>query len=422
MGLGADDCQLRCLRGGARREAGKLGQRAAGNGSKGAVMRDEQHGPLQGVRVLDLTGVVMGPWATQALGDMGADVIKIEPEDGDVMRFLSPSRHDSMSPSFLNFNRNKRSVALDLKSPRGKGILLKLARLSDVFVSNVRPQAMRRLGLDYEALQRENARIIYCGCYGYGENGPYAGRAAVDDTIQAASGLAWLQGYRGSEPRYVNAIVADKVVGLYAAQAIAMALYAREKTGRGQFIEVPMFETMAAFVVPEHLSGLTYEPPLGAAGYERLLNPYRKPFKTKDGHIAVVPYNDQQWARFFKIADREDLLRDPRYATVLARSSHFPELYRFIEETLGTRTTAEWADAFAQAELPFALVNSFDALLKDPHLAATGFWHEVEHPTEGATRMAGIPVKLSDTPGSIRRPAPNLGEHTVEVLRELGIE
>jgi crotonobetainyl-CoA:carnitine CoA-transferase CaiB-like acyl-CoA transferase len=385
-------------------------------------MTQTRPGPLHGVRVLDLTGVVMGPWATQALGDMGADVIKIEPTDGDVMRFLSPSRHDSMSPAFLNFNRNKRSVALDLKSARGKERLLKIAGLSDVFVSNVRPQAMRRLGLDYEALQQKNPRIIYCGCYGYGEDGPYAGRAAVDDTIQAASGLAWLQGYRGDEPRYANAVIADKVVGLYAAQAIAMALYAREKTGRGQFIEVPMFETMAAFVVPEHLAGLTFEPPLGPAGYERLLNPYRKPFKTLDGHIAVVPYNDHQWTRFFKIAGRDELISDPRYATVLARSRHFSELYRLIEETLATRTTAEWGEAFERAELPFALVNSFDALLEDPHLAATGFWHEVEHPTEGRVRQAAIPVKLSDTPASIRRPAPNLGEHTEEVLRELGIE
>jgi crotonobetainyl-CoA:carnitine CoA-transferase CaiB-like acyl-CoA transferase len=372
--------------------------------------------------VLDLTGVVMGPWATQALGDMGADVIKIEPLEGDVMRFLTPSRHDSMSPAFLNFNRNKRSVALDLKSARGKERLLKLARLSDVFVSNVRPQAMRRLGLDYEALTRDNPRLVYCGCYGYGEDGPYAGRAAVDDTIQAASGLAWLQGYRGAEPRYVNAIVADKVVGLYASQAIAMALYARERTGRGQFIEVPMFETMAAFVVPEHLAGLTFEPALGAAGYERLLNPYRRPFKTKDGHIAVVPYNDQQWARFFRIVGREDLLRDTRYATVLARSKHFHELYRFLEETLAARTTAQWSEVFAAAELPFALVNSFEDLLQDPHLVATGFWQDIHHPTEGATRMAGIPVKLSDTPGAIRRAAPNLGEHTEEVLRELGID
>ena len=379
-------------------------------------------GPLDGVRVLDLTAVVMGPWATQNLGDMGADVIKIEPVDGDVLRFMKPNRHDSMSPSYLNINRNKRSIALDLKTPRGKRILRELARLSDVFVSNVRPQAMRRLGLDYESLRGQNPRLIYCGCYGYSENGPYAGRAAVDDVIQAASGLAWLQGYCGDDPRYVNAIIVDKIVGLYVVQAVAMALYAREKSGRGQFIEVPMFEAMTAFVVPEHLSGLTFEPPLGVAGYQRLLNPFRKPFRTKDGHIAVVPYNDVQWARFFEIAGKPEMIRDPKYATLLARSSRFHELYEFIEKALAARSTAECAEAFERAELPFAIVNSFEGLLKDPHLAATGFWKTVEHPTEGKLRMPGIATKFSETPGTIRRPAPNLGEHTEEVLKELGID
>jgi crotonobetainyl-CoA:carnitine CoA-transferase CaiB-like acyl-CoA transferase len=380
-------------------------------------------GPLNGVRVVDLTAVVMGPWATQILGDMGADVVKVEPKDGDALRYLTPSRHDSMGPSYLNLNRNKRSLVLDLKSAEGKQALLKLVRVSDVFISNIRPQSMRRLGLDYEALQRENDRIIYCGCYGYSEDGPYAGRPALDDVIQAACGLAWLQGYRGTEPpRYANTIIADKVVGLYAAQSISMALYAREKTGQGQFIEIPMFETMVAFVAPEHLSGLTFDPALGAAGYERLLNPYRKPYRTKDGHIAVVPYIEHQWVRFFEIVGQPDMIRDPRYATALARSQHFPELYRFIEQSLESRTTAEWAEVFAKAEIPFGLVNSFERLLDDPHLNAIGFWQVVEHPTEGQIRTTGIPVKFSRTPGSIRRHAPNVGEHSEEIYRELGIE
>lgn len=380
-------------------------------------------GPLHGVRVLDLTTIAMGPWATQNLGDMGADVIKIEPVEGDVFRYVKPCRHDSMSPPYLNLNRNKRSVVLDLKSARGKERLIKLASKCDVLVCNVRPQAMRRLGLDYTSLKPENERLVYCGCYGYSEDGPYAGRAAVDDAIQAACGLAWLQGYRGEdEPRYVNSVVADKVVGLYVAQSVAMALYAREKTGRGQFIEVPMFETMVSFTVPEHLSGLMFEPPLGEAGYARLLNRFRKPFKTRDGHIAVVPYNDQQWMRFFEIAGKPEMIRDPRYATVLARSNYFAELYSFIEQTLVTRPTADWAAAFAKAELPFAVVNSFEGLFTDPHLKAIGYWKQAEHPTEGAIKMPGIPVKFSDTPGAIRRHAPNLGEHTEEVLREFGVD
>lgn len=327
-----------------------------------------------------------------------------------------------MSPSYLNFNRNKRSVVLDLKSPTGRDALLELARTSDVFISNVRPQAMRRLGLDYDALRRVNERIIYCACYGYSEDGPYAGRAAIDDTIQAASGLAWLQGYRGAEaPRYANTIVADKVVGLYAVQAIAMALYAREKLGSGQFIEIPMFETMVSFIAAEHLSGLTFEPPLGGAGYERLVNPYRKPYRTRDGYIAVAPYNDQQWARFFELVGKPEMIRDPRYANTLARSECFAELYRFIEENLLSRETAEWAELFEEAELPFARVNSVADLLQDPHLSAIGYWQRVEHPTEGSILTSGIPTKFSQTPGSIRRHAPNLGEHSDEVLGPLGL-
>jgi crotonobetainyl-CoA:carnitine CoA-transferase CaiB-like acyl-CoA transferase len=380
-------------------------------------------GPLHGVRVLDLTAIAMGPWATQNLGDMGADVIKVEPPEGDVFRYVKPCRHDSMSPPYLNLNRNKRSVVLNLKTPEGKRRLLAIAAKSDVFVCNVRPQAMRRLGLDYEALRAANPMIIYVGCYGYSEAGPYAGRAAVDDNIQAASGLAWLQGYRGDQPpRYVNSIAADKVAALYIVQAVAMALYAREKTGAGQFVEVPMFESMVSFVVPEHLSGLTFEPPLGEAGYARLLNPFRKPFRTSDGYISVVPYNDNQWRRFFELAGKPEMMNDPRYATVLARSTRFDELYGFIEQTLARRPTAEWAATFDEAELPFAVVNDFEGLFTDPHLEAIGYWQTVEHPTEGKLRTPGIPVRYSGTPAAIRRHAPNLGEHTDEVLRELGID
>jgi crotonobetainyl-CoA:carnitine CoA-transferase CaiB-like acyl-CoA transferase len=379
-------------------------------------------GPLDGVRVVDMTGVGMGPWATQTLGDMGADVIKIEAEAGDVFRYVRPSHHGPMSPPFLNLNRNKRSVVLDAKTPKGLTAIQRLIARGDVFVSNVRPQAMRRLGLDYEGVRKLNPRIIYCACYGFSEDGPYAGRAAVDDIIQAASGLAWLQGYGQPAPRYVNSIVADKLVGTTVAQAIGFALYSREETGQGQFVEVPMFETMVAFLVPEHLAGRTFDPPLGEAGYVRLLNPYRKPFKTQDGYIGVVPYNDLQWQRFFKIAGHPEMIEDPRYNSVLARSNYFHELYKFIGDTLITNTTAHWSEVFARAELPYAPVNSIDQVLDDPHLKATGFWRQVDHPTEGKLNMPGIPVKFSATPGTIRRHAPNIGEHTEEVLRELGLE
>ncbi|MGH8766284.1 MAG: CaiB/BaiF CoA transferase family protein, partial [Burkholderiales bacterium] len=319
------------------------------------------------------------------------------------------------------FNRNKRSIVLDAKTQQGREALKRLAARADVFVSNVRPQAMRRLELDYAAVQKMNPRIVYCACYGYGETGPYAGRPAIDDTIQAASGAAWLQGVNQPAPRYVNTVMADKVVGLHVAQAITMALYAREKTGRGQAIEVPMFETMVAFLALEHLGGLTYEPPMGGAGYTRLLNEFRRPFRAKDGYMCVVPYTDAQWKRFFEIAGRTDLVAEPKYATLTSRSKVFDELYAFVETLVATRSVAEWVAALKDADIPFAPANSFEDLLKDEHLAAIGFWHAYEHPTEGMVRMPGIPVRFSDTPGSIRSYAPNLGEHTEEVLSEIGL-
>jgi crotonobetainyl-CoA:carnitine CoA-transferase CaiB-like acyl-CoA transferase len=359
--------------------------------------------------------------ATQLLGDMGADVIKVESAAGDVFRHVTPQRHGGMSHAHLNLNRNKRSVVLDLKSDEGRGQLERLLQTADVLVSNMRAPAMRRLGLDYESLQARHPRLVYCACYGYSEQGPYAGRPAIDDTIQAASGLAWLQGGAGQQaPCYVNSIVVDKIVGLYVANAVACALLARERTGLGQAVEVPMFECMVAFLLPEHLAGLTFVPPEGGSGYARLLNEYRRPFRTRDGYLSVVPYTDVQWRRFFELAGKPGMIDDPRYCSLNSRSRHFPELYGFVEETLPARGTAEWVSLLAQADIPFAPVNSIDALLDDPQLAATRFWHRSDHPTEGALVQPGIPVHFSRTPGSIRRPAPALGEHTQEVLRELG--
>ena len=385
-------------------------------------MAVQSSGPLEGIRILDMTGVGMGPYATQTLGDMGADIVKVETSAGDVFRHVTPYRHPGMSHAFLNFNRNKRSVVLDAKTGHGREALRRLAARSDVFVSNIRPQAMRRLGLDYPSIQSINPRIVYCACYGYGESGPYAGRAGIDDTLQAASGAAWLQGQGQESPRYVNTVMADKVVGLHVVQAIAMALYARERTGRGQAIEVPMFETTVAFLATEHLGGLSYEPPLGGAGYSRMLTPFRRPFRTRDGWMGVVPYTDAQWKRFFEIAGRPDMAADPRFATLLDRSRVFGELYKFVEDTLASRTTAQWVAALSEGDIPFAPVNSFADLIDDPHLKAIGFWKTVEHPSEGRVRMADIPVRFSDTPGSIRRLAPRLGEHTAEVLREIGMD
>ena len=374
-------------------------------------------GALEGVRILDMTGVGMGPMATQLLADQGADVIKIESADGDVFRHVSPQRHAGMSHAYLNFNRNKRSVVLDLKTPEGREQLAALLPEADVFVSNMRAPALQRLCLDADTLTVRHPRLIHCGCYGYSERGPYAGRAAVDDTIQAVSGVAWLQGDAGAAaPEYVKTVVADKAVALYVAQAITAALFAREKTGAGQAIEVPMFECMVSFLSIEHLAGRTYIPPEGGTGYARLLNEFRRPFRTLDGYIGVVPYTGAQWKRFFALAGRPEMIEDPRYNTQAERGRNIAQLYEFVAEVLATRTTAQWLTLLADADMPYAAVNSLDALVEDPHLRAMGYWQEIDHPTEGRLLQAGHPVSFSATPSSTRRHAPSLGEHTQEVL------
>jgi crotonobetainyl-CoA:carnitine CoA-transferase CaiB-like acyl-CoA transferase len=355
--------------------------------------------------------------ATQLLADMGADVIKVETPEGDVFRHVTPQRHPGMGHPHLNLNRNKRSVVLDLKTPGGIENLLTLVAEADVFISNLRASAIRRLGLDAETLTKKYPKLIYCGCYGYSEKGPYAGRAAVDDTIQAASGLAWLQGNAGNEPpAYVKSVVADKVLALYVAQAVTAALFARERTGLGQAVEVPMFECMVSFLAVEHLAGKTFVPAEGPTGYSRLLNPFRRPFRTTDGYIGVVPYTNGQWKRFFDIIGAPELAGDERYRTQAARSRHFSQLYEIIDVALKQKSSATWMALLEDADIPFAPVNSLDALLDDPHLAAIGFWRKVEHPSEGALIQAGLPISFSRTPMEVRRHAPTIGEHTDEVL------
>ena len=379
-------------------------------------------GALAGVRVVDMTAVGMGPWATQMLADMGADVIKVEvPQGGDIFRHAHPQRHAGMSHAFLNLNRNKRSVVLDARLEEDRTALLALIERADVFVSNVRPQGLARLGLDYAALRARNPRLIYCGCYAYGEAGPYAGRPGVDDTIQAASSMAWFQGGADGPPRYMKSIIADKVAAMWVTQSIAMALYARERSGTGQAIEVPMFESVVAFMMVEHMGGRSFVPPLGPAGYKRITADSRKPFRTRDGHIAAVPYSDAHWRKFFAVAGCAELASDARFATLSERNRNIDVLYTLIEPVFAARSNAEWSALLQEADLPYAVVNTVDDLLLDPHLQAVGFWHAMQHPTEGALMMPGIPVNFSATPGSIRRPPPNLGEHTAEVLAELGL-
>jgi crotonobetainyl-CoA:carnitine CoA-transferase CaiB-like acyl-CoA transferase len=379
-------------------------------------------GPLNGVRVLDLTTVVMGPFATQILGDLGADVIKVEPPEGDVMRQAWPYRNAGMGSIYLNTNRNKRSVVLDLKKAPALEAFLLLAKTSDVLVYNVRPQAMARLRLSYEDIFSINPRIIYVGCFGYSQRGPYAARAAYDDMIQGAVAIPWLLHKQGAaEPRYAPMIVADRSVGQQVASAVSAALYFREKTGKGQRIDVPMFEHVLQMILGDHLGGYTFEPQHGDPGYHRILAPDRRPYQTKDGWLCTLIYNDKQWKAFFEVIGKPDMLRSPEYATQEARSRNYTKAYAFVAAELKQRTTAEWLEALGRADIPVQKMNSLDDIVADPHLAAIGYLKTVEHPSEGRIKTLGIPSEWSESQPEYRRHAPKLGEHTREVLREAGV-
>lgn len=377
-------------------------------------------GPLQGIRIIDLSSVLMGPSATQALGDMGADVIKVEPPAGDTTRRIGPGRHDSMGSNFLNMNRSKRSIALDLKHPRSHDVLARLVANADVFIHNIRPQAAKRLRLSYADVEAINPKIVYCALTGFGSGGPYSGQPAYDDLIQGLAALPALHERSGGVPRYVPTPIADRVAGLNAVIAVTSALLHRERTGEGQAVEVPMFESMAHVVLADHMYGRTFEPPLGEAGYNRVLSPSRHPYRTADGWLCVLIYNDRQWQSFFKLAGREDMAQDARYTSMRGRNDHIDALYGYVAEVLLTRTTAHWIEALQAVDIPAGPMNTLDSLMDDPHLAAVGFFETVEHPTEGTINSMRVPVTYSRSQPVPQRPAPNLGEHGVEVLRENG--
>jgi crotonobetainyl-CoA:carnitine CoA-transferase CaiB-like acyl-CoA transferase len=378
-------------------------------------------GPLHGVRVLDLTSVVMGPYATQILADFGADVVKVESPEGDIMRYAWPFRSKGMGHIFLNANRNKRGIVLDLKKPAAREACLALAKKADVLVYNIRPQAMARLKLGYDEVRAVNPQIIYVGAFGYSQNGPYAAKAAYDDLIQGASGLPWLLRESGAEsPRFVPATMADRSVGLHVVNAICAALYAREKTGKGQRVDVPMFESLLQTVLGEHMGGFTFEPQVGEGGYTRMLSRHRRPYETKDGYVCVLIYNDKHWKAFFEMIGRQDMLADARFASPEGRSQNYDAVYGFVADQVTRRTTAEWLEAFERADIPVQRMNSLEDILHDPHLNAIGYFREIEHPTEGKLRSMKVPSEWSGTPPEFRRHAPRLGEHTREVLREAG--
>jgi crotonobetainyl-CoA:carnitine CoA-transferase CaiB-like acyl-CoA transferase len=379
-------------------------------------------GPLAGVRVIDLTTVVMGPFATQILADLGADVVKVEPPEGDVLRHIAPMRNPGMGHIFLHHNRNKRSIVLDLKQSAGREALLRLARGGDVLIYNVRPQAMRRLRLGYEDLAAVNPRIVYVGAYGYGEGGRYAGQPAYDDLIQGMAALPAIFADAGADrPRYVPTAIADRITGLAAVNAVTAALYCRERTGMGQAVEVPMFETLAHMVLADHMAGRTFEPPIPPFRYERMLAPHRAPYQTKDGYVCVLIYNDKHWRSFFKLIGREEMFdADPRFASQEARSRSIGEVYAFVAGEMVRRTSAEWLRLLKDADIPVAPLHSIEDVLADPHLAESGFFANTEHPTEGRLRTMAMPGAWSRTPAGPLRPAPRLGEHSIEILREAG--
>lgn len=379
-------------------------------------------GPLDGVRILDMTWVLLGPYATQILGDLGAEIVKIEGPDGDSTRQTGPRRNKDMGSFYLSANRNKRSVVLDLKQPAAKEALLRMAEQADVFVHSIRPDAIDRLGIDYEAMKARNPRLIYAAVHGYRRDGPYGGRPAYDDVIQAASGMSALMEKVTGEMLYMPMVAADKTTGLTLAYAILAALYHQQKTGEGQHVEVPMFETLASYTLMEHAFGYTFDPPLDQAGYTRVLAAFRRPYACADGrYLCFLAYSDGQWRAFADAIDRPDLLTDPEYATLLARSRNIEAVYAMIADIIATESLDHWKAVFEQVGLPYMTVNQLEDLYSDPHLQATGFFQAYEHPSEGRLAMPSPPTGFSKTPASIRHHPPKLGEQSLEILKEFGL-
>ena len=375
-------------------------------------------GPLSGVRVIDLTSMVFGPYATQIMADMGADVIKVEPPGGDATRYISVAPTPGMSGVFVNVNRGKRSIVLDLQSADGRAALRGLLEQADVFIHSMRHKAIAKLGFDYEAVAAINPSIVYTNCYGYGRKGPERDQPAYDDTIQAECGLTGVQRMLTGEANYVGTIVADKVAGLTALYATTMALFHRERTGEGQEVEIGMFETMASFMLVEHANGAMFDPPLGPACYPRVVAANRKPYRTRDGHVSALIYNDKHWSLFIEAV--RPAWADEAFATLGQRAQQIDRIYGLLADTFLTRTTQEWLDLLRTLGIPAAPLRTPDDLLSNPHLEAVGFFETVDT-RRGKVRFPGVPTTFSSTPGKVAGPAPELGEHTRQVCEEFGL-
>jgi crotonobetainyl-CoA:carnitine CoA-transferase CaiB-like acyl-CoA transferase len=380
--------------------------------------------PLQGLRILDLTSMIAGPHAAQILADYGADVIKIEPPEGDLMRKgVGAARSADMGPLYLQLNRNKRSVVLDVKQPSARKALLHLCERADVFITNTRPAAMHRLKLAHDDVRKVNPQLVYVSLMGYGDTGPYAGKPAYDDLIQGICALPSIVEQTGGEgPRYVPLTVVDRIVGINAAHVILAAILGRDRTGEGQSVELPMFETMAQFVLGDHLGGRSFDPPIGDAGNPRLMSETRRPYATRDGHVCALVYTNKQWKSFFEGLGRLDqYAANSHLHDFASRRRHVNEVNGIIADILRTLTTAEALALFERCDIPCAPMNDLDALIDDPHLAAVEFFQTRPHPTEGRIRYNGIPSRWNGASLKITRHAPRLGEHSLAVLREAGI-
>jgi crotonobetainyl-CoA:carnitine CoA-transferase CaiB-like acyl-CoA transferase len=379
--------------------------------------------PLEGIRVVDMTSVVVGPLCTQMLADYGADVIKIEaPPGGDIARTLAGRAVTPlMSGKFVHLNRNKRSLALDLKKPGGLDALKRLLKVSDVLVWNIRPPAMVRLGLAYDEVKAVNPKLIYVGMFGFGQDGRYKDKPAYDSIIQGAGGVAALNHMATGEPRYLPIVMADRTAGLIATQMILLALYHRERSGEGASIEVPMFENMTKFVLEEHMYLKTFEPPLGSVADPRLMDPNAKPLKTKDSWICISANTNDQAFAIFEAIGRPELKDDPRFSSVAARFKNVRDYFAVRAEGLKQKTTAEWVEILDRLDVPAMPYHTLDSLMEDPHLADVGFFQTVEHPTEGKIRNMRLPNKASFGARRDFMGAPKLGQHSTDVLHDAGL-
>lgn len=376
--------------------------------------------PLDGIRILDMTTVMLGPYATQMLGDYGADIVKIESPGGDSTRATGPALEPGMAATFVGANRSKRSIVLDLKQAIAREALMVLIDTADVLVYSMRPQKMAALGLAPDVLRARNPQLVVVAVHGFAEDGPYAGRPAYDDIIQGLSGLASLSEMQGHEPAYLPTVICDKACALYATQAILIALVARGQHGHGSYVEMPMFEAMVNFTLVEHFYGQHFRPPLAPAGYSRMLTVWRKPYRTTDGYVCIVPYSDQHWRRFFAEAGRSDFFEDERFQGIAARTRNIDALYAELAACVAKRSSADWLAACERLDIPASPYNRLADLERDPQLAQTAYFTTMADPVMGDIVTPAAPLKFDGIAAQPTLP-PRLGQHTLEILQQAGL-